>query len=625
MKSDFDFIKEKFDNDNINIPSALDEDIIKNSLEGKQQKKLKLYEKRSFKSIVTAAACLAIIAVSAVSIKPYFTQKIDAPQNTSVTAQVSTLKTFSSYAEIKKYIKDNDLASSGFQYYAKGEALETVDTASDSVSAKPDLSFGETYRQVDNVDEGDILKNDGKYIYFVSQGSNIIKIFEGTKVVSEIKIGTDIDWANDIYVKDNMLVVNYVENIYKANTYYKVNTVTDIYDLTDIKKPVRVHHFSQSGSYSSSRMIGDVLYIISNYGIESNMIKYGYVPELCQDNAKSYIDANCVHCPERPSGGSYLVISAINVKTGKRACESKAILGVSDTVYCNERNMYISLYNNGVWKNNEYFPSNKTTIFKVALKENDISFVASCELDGYINNQFSMDEKDGILRVATTTNNHDDKHINELYTFNDKLEPLGKITNIAKGESIKAVRFIGDMAYVITYHEIDPLFVIDLSNPKVPKVKGEVKISGFSSQLVPVDDNTLLGIGYATSVTPNGESTDGLKLVLFDISNPVKPRVITSKVLKDAYSNAQHNHHAIVVNKEQGYYLIDFGDYDGIHTSKGAITFTIDKNKIKIDINNTFRVKQDTWYEYLNTRATYIDDTIYVVSYEGEIKSFKYQ
>ena len=128
--------------------------------------------------------------------------------------------------------------------------------------------------------------------------------------------------------------------------------------------------------------------------------------------------------------------------------------------------------------------------------------------------------------------------------------------DFAKGEDIHAVRFSGDTAYVITFEYTDPLFVIDLSNPKKPIIKGSVKISGFSTNLIPIDSDTLLGIGTANNIS--NPYAQGIKFALFDVSDPQKPTVLDSKTIKNTASEAQDTHKAILVNKSENYFAIPF-------------------------------------------------------------------
>ena len=123
------------------------------------------------------------------------------------------------------------------------------------------------------------------------------------------------------------------------------------------------------------------------------------------------------------------------------------------------------------------------------------AYVNAGSVPGEVLNQFSMDEKDGYFRIATTDSENwsSETNTNNLYVLNENLEIIGKVEGLAKGEKIYSVRFIGKMGYMVTFKEIDPLFVIDLSDPTNPQVKGELKIPGYSSYLHPYDENHIIG------------------------------------------------------------------------------------------------------------------------------------
>ena len=174
--------------------------------------------------------------------------------------------------------------------------------------------------------------------------------------------------------------------------------------------------------------------------------------------------------------------------------------------------------------------------------------------------------------------------------LDENLRQLGSVTGFAQNESIKAVRYINDTAYVITYEQTDPLFVIDVSDPSQPAIKGEVKISGFSTLLVPVDDNTLLGIGYHTTDITEGDAAmemqDGVKIVTFDVSDKSDPKVLDTQIFENYYSAVQHDPKALLVNFERGDFTIPMSKQewtlDGWKNTSEALNFRVENGKIKI-------------------------------------------
>lgn len=604
--NDFDFIKNKFDNDGVVAPDSISETAIAQKLPAK----VKLYQKPSFKKAVSLIACFTLL----IGIMSFALSEADKPLTSYETdgAEVKSaeIKAFDYYRSIKREI-NNYLSVEKFEDVLYGSYSMTGESATGGWDYAG--SFGETYVQVDGVDEADILKNDGKYIYYLNE-HNIIFIYEGKKLVAQI---TDFDTSQDfngyeygesvedIFVLDNKLVINTTSHHEKVKDAYPFSTDfftnSYIYDLTDITNPICLKKFTNSGNYTSSRLIGDMLYVVSNkyvlnrgdYVKEGDCYIYGG-----EDDELTVLPASSIMYGESVTNSNCLVLSAININKMERTADTKAFFGCSSDIYCSHNNMYISLW------------GADSQIVKVELTENEIKFACSVTVNGDIHNQFSMNEKDGYFRVATS-----DKKGNNLLVFDNKLNLVGSVTGFAEGEDIKSVNYIDDMAYVITYEEIDPLFAIDVSDPTNPVIKGSLEITGFSSQLVPIDDNTLLGIGYE----------DGVKLVLFDISNPLDLKALDTYVIADAYSNAQYEHKAITINREKNYLAIDYYEDDEYgHAVKNCVLVLNTENK-KINILEDYEVDLLKINEYDDCkveRTTYIGDTLYALDSKGNIYSF---
>lgn len=597
---DFDFIKNKFDADGVKAPDSISENNMIKRLTEKP--KVKFYNKKSFKSLVSVAACFAVV-LGVITFQQVRTG--GEPQG--------YVTSFNNYGEIKAQVnKLNRVNLFDISNYSiKGDKTEYSygDSAAEGGAdySNAESSYNETYVQVEGVDEADIIKNDGKYIYYVTESCEVM-IYEGEQLISSIddfKIDYESDeyyyasdycYVNDIYVKGDRLIVN-ISNEEYVDEEYVTNTVAYIYDISDITSPIVLESFSQSGYYITSRMIENQLYIISSkhvYDCETEKDCYIYTT---QGEGRTTLPATSVYCGENMEDSSYVVISAIDINDCKRTADPKAFFGCGATVYCNQNNLYLAIYG-----------ENNTEIVKAVLEADSISFTATTTVPGYVDSQFAMDEKDGYLRVATS-----DNKANNLFVLDENLNKVGEVTGFAENESIQAVKYIGDMAYVITFEYIDPLFVIDLSDPTSPVIKGSLEIIGFSSQLMPVDENTLLGIGY--------DDTFGMKLALFDISNPSSPTVLDSISMPNYSSEAQYNHRAIVVNREEGYFALDYSDYEYDNDTSGAMVVKIIDGKI--NITQKYEIDPVNEYAYAR-RVTYIGDTFYVLDSEGFIYTFGY-
>jgi len=214
-------------------------------------------------------------------------------------------------------------------------------------------------------------------------------------------------------------------------------------------------------------------------------------------------------------------------------------------------------------------------------------------------NQFSMDENDGFLRVATTSEwaNPD----NSVYVLDDDLEVVGSLEGLAPTERIYSVRFVQDTLYLVTFRQVDPLFVIDLSNPYDPKVLGEVEITGFSTYLHPIDDDHVLGIGFENW---------SVKISIFDVSDPTDPTEMDRYVISGgSWSEANYDHKAVLFDKQRELLVIPASSYTDYEHKTGAFVF-----KISLTEGISLRgVIDHGEYNYLR-RALYIDDNLYTIS-----------
>jgi len=256
---------------------------------------------------------------------------------------------------------------------------------------------------------------------------------------------------------------------------------------------------------------------------------------------------------------TYTVITSLDISS-KEAASFNTLLSDIDEIYMNEKAIYLTdeVYNR--WRYDKMQERDYTYITKYDLNKKAISFVGCNRVYGTLLNQFSMDENNGYFRIAT---NEGDKYGNNVYILDKQLKQVGKIEGLAKGEDIYSVRFDGNRGYVVTFEQVDPLFVLDLSDVKAPKVLGKLKIPGFSQYLHPIGDNLVVGIGRATEENilrdeqgderVTGVRATGIKLSLFDVKNPQEPKEINHIILGDsyAYSEALEDHTAVMVDKKR--------------------------------------------------------------------------
>lgn len=536
------------------------------------------------------------------------------------------------------------------------EMSQSVDTTSANIGSDSG-AVSSTNVQVEGVEEGDIVKTDGNYIYTVSSSSdtskvNIISTLRKGKmqVVGSISVTGQY---KELYLKGNKLILIMERAMYldlKTNKYieeseyqklrseygrcvYKPVVGVFVYDVSNPAKPKNVRNVKQDGSYLSSRLIGDQIYIVTNSN--SHWIRYKTVKDIninaivpqYSDSAfgiknKILLPQNICMFPNL-SYYSFTVVSGFNINTNtKVTCE--ASLGGGSDIYASLNNLYVMSTN---------YNSDGTNIMKYSLTGGVPQMKAFGQTPGRILNQFSVDEYNGNFRVATTKGNNwsGGESSNNVYILNSSLSVIGKIENLAPGEQIYSVRFMGEKGYVVTFKEIDPLFALDLSNPKAPKVTGQLKIPGFSSYMHPYSENLLIGIGNDTMEVSSGIVTNGLKLSLFDVTNPFAPKEVHSLILgkRGTSSEVLNNHKALMFYKEKNLIGFPVNLYEGSDSSGyGTLTdigfylFKVDPAKGFSSFGSVNHLDEgeslsDYWswnYDGSIKRGVYVDNVLYTIS-----------
>ena len=406
----------------------------------------------------------------------------------------------------------------------------------------------------------------------------------------------------------------------------EVKTTALVYDISNKSNPKEVRQLSIDGDYLDSRMIESNLYIVSAETAYycKEMDDIDILPTV-KDTAVSE-ESQTIKCTdiayfEGEDTDAFITLAGINIDN-KESANIETILGSWASVYANEKNLYLT-QENYKYSYITYREKYTTTIYKFNLDNGKIKLQTKTEVEGEVNDQFSMDEYDGKLRIATTAG-YDDDTENILYIFDEDLKEIGKLDNMAKGEKIYSVRFIGKIGYIVTFEEIDPLFVIDLSDPTSPTIKGQLKIPGYSSYLHPYDETHIIGIGYNTKSNGYGGVVNtNMKMSMFDVSDLNNPVEIFSIDIGDnrVSSEMSYNHKALFYNKEKD--LIGFGIRDYSNTSyKTTSKFMI----YKIDLKKGFQeygeiVSQEYSWKTNIDRAIYIDNKLYTLA-ETEITEY---
>lgn len=459
--------------------------------------------------------------------------------------------------------------------------------------------YSKTNVQVEGVDEADTVKTDGKFIYIIKSNYD-----ESEKMLkTEIKtvdirngeparlksISIDGFKTYEMYLSEGRIIVIGTENTEKDS----VKAV--IYDISNPDSPKKIQECTQSGVYSESRLIGGKLYIISNYYIETdNIKKYSpktYVPALECKNYNGTVKPDSICFYNECSSPEYTVLSAYDIKDGSLV-STQSVLGGSYTVYASTENIITSSY-----------PTNgKIQITRFSANGGNIELAASGELNGELLNQFSIDEYKEHFRFVLTSQSSKYSG-NSLVILDKDLKETGAIKNIAEGERVYSVRFMGDTAYFVTFRQVDPLFSADVSDPTEPKIIGSLKIPGFSNYLFPFGDGKLFGIGQ--NADEKTGRTTGMKISMFDISDPANVTECAKTDLNAPYSEALSNHKATLTDSNKN--LIGFPAYGGANNTVYYI-FSFEDGK--------FVKKAEVDLPYINSgcRGLYANGNFYIAA-----------
>ena len=469
----------------------------------------------------------------------------------------------------------------------KGEIVNSS-TSSSTTGSK---DYSTTNIQVENVDEADITKTDGNYIYSISENFVVITDVQdpkNIKIASKIFVATGV--PEDLILYNNKLVIISAAN-HNSST-YNYNTVVDIYNIDSKENPVRLKSYKLFEPYYTSRCINNRLYVIASGRLrkEGNDIVTYYT----ENNKQIDLNLNNMFYLKDVDTNIQTIISTVDLDNPTDNVSVHSYLMDISNAYVSENNIYLLneeykyRYNDDIAPisslftlkgalgpflyeedNDETYSNRKTNIYKFNINENgSVTYDTKTTVSGQTINQFSVDEYDGNLRVALYDNNG-----SKVVVFNSKLEKIGETSYLAPGENMYSSRFIGNKAYLVTYRTMDPLYVIDLSDPSNPTTLGELKIPGYSTYLHPYDEKHLIGIGMETKETIRRDSYGkvisttasivGMKMALFDVSDVYNPKQISSTVIGDSRTTSAilTNHKALLFSKEKELIAIPVNNY----------------------------------------------------------------
>jgi inhibitor of cysteine peptidase len=675
------------------------------------------------------------------------------PGNNNVNTANSSqeLKSFKNINELKSFLETNSQNSASESFSGGMLTKSSVGRASTEMAAPMatdtqantavssgagTTDYSQTNVQVKGVDEADFIKNDNRYIYMIAD--NKLVIIDGidatnSKIVSktDLNIKSDTNYGQptvrDIFLNKDKVVI--FVDAYERSFYFekynivpietsKQNTEVYEYDVSDKESPKLITKYTLSGYYFSSRMINDIVYVVT----QENLYNWQYYDGPMISYAKTVIRPTINYFDNPEQNYQMNTITSINLQDDSVVDSEAFMLGYGNTLMVSENNIYIAYQKQRAWcfgwrcmsgttntesrdrfmkvvvpllegdiktkvnniiseglseeeewsqisaefsqfytnlkedstvqdkyqemfvkiedALNEYdakkaLEDSKTIIHKIAIKDGQITYETKGEVDGRLLNQFSMDEFEGNLRVATTVDiwlsKGGRREFNNVYVLDKNLNIAGSVENLAENESIYSTRFMGDKLYMVTFRQVDPFFVIDLSNPEKPAVLGYLKIPGYSSYLHPISDKLIIGVGKETGENEyGGVTTKGVKVSLFDVSDFNNPKEIDKYEigLQGTDSPILYDHKAFLYSPTKNIMVIPVTEIvDRVQSGpynyrtkiwNGAYVFKVSESGF-VAIGKVKHSSSETeYYNWFNTasvmRSLYIDNALYTVS-----------
>jgi uncharacterized secreted protein with C-terminal beta-propeller domain len=498
------------------------------------------------------------------------------------------------------------------------------------------------------------------------------------------------DTSGDSGVSAKKIAMDY----YRPYRYSMPVTHAVFYDVTDRAHPSVTKDYTIDGDYIDARLIGHNLYLVTREQVYTYYLDRITTPAV-REGTKTVISPDVYYFDNPERSYAFTTVSSFDTQAAKEKEAKTYLVGTGNLMYVSENAMYITYqkYHNvyrtvkaqplidaeedtavsgssasGVsvpilWEDfnrmsesdkqayigklksaeeesirNKEIDQTTTVIHKIAIDNGAITYIARGEVPGILESQFSMDEYQGNLRAATTSNVYTRQgsyEYNSVFVLDSGMNTIGSLTHIAEQEKIYSARFIGDRLYLVTFKRVDPFFVIDLSNPKAPKILGKLKIPGYSDYLHPYDATHIIGVGKETGTNDwGGVSTKGIKLALFDVSDVEHPKQIDKVEIGDAGSDsaALSDHKAFLFSKEKNLLVIparvvknqagSTDQYDGSRPTiwYGAYVFGLTP-ETGFDLKGTIQHGTDNssyyWYGSSQAdvkRSLWIDNVLYTLS-----------
>ena len=598
-------------------------DLLQSKATAKRQG-IRLHKNSNFRRIASTAAAFMIMLVG---LAVYFNNGDSSAPMTSGTdfgVEIDTAEDYNSLYntfrriyvsetpdEITTTASSGDPASPIIPNFGTGSGGQQSYFSALNISDKLLTETTEAAQLTQGIAEADIVKTDGQNIYYISDRSlYLVSLKDG-----EMKLESVTKSANivpvEMFISNNSLVVvssklqSSADSITPTNKY---NTVVDFYNISDKNRPSIKTTYEQSGSYVSSKMIDNNVYIVTCYSsnavIDSEQDYEKYIPTYIQNGETSYIQATDISIPKNASNTNYTIISGLDANAELPLISAKALLGYDSSVFMTRENAYVAGFS---------FEDNKqyTNVAKFNISNGLITLSASTKVDGFITNSRSMDEYKGDLRIGTTsTDKASGSTSNAVYIYDSTLKKIGEITNLTANDSIKSITFSGSLGFVHTKNQEKAATVLDFSDPTRPIVISNPITEDYSGYLVSFGSSRLLAFGE--EIDASGNKT-GYKLSVYE-STGGGTLTETSSIslgndLASAKSNAEFNTKCLSINSDNNLIGVPVSFFDGVDTCNRYYMIKYDASTATFAIVGIIETHDTTDNSFI--RGVFVEDKLY--------------
>jgi len=431
-----------------------------------------------------------------------------------------------------------------------------------SSAGSGDSSFSLTNNQEAGVFEPDSVKTDGSRIYTLTSGGVLHVVSTAGAPVQTATLALGEGYGHKMLLYENKLLISWSN--------FQEGTTLALVDVSDAAKPVLLRTLEVDGDLLAERRTRGTVRVVLSVRPRAILqpaqadpsSPRAWLPTARLANVrrhtttrKALVKCRAVRRPRAFSGLESLTVLTIDLDKGLDPVDADALMTGGDIVYSSATNLFVSTHRYQPRLEEQTqgeVPDGQTTqLHRFSLDDaRNTTYRGSGQVPGYLLNQFSLSEQGDVLRVASTDvppwfDRQAESHslVTTLREKEDRLERLGQIGGLGKNERIYAVRFLGDVGYVVTFRQIDPLFVVDLADPAKPRLRGELELPGYSAYLHPIAGDRLIGVGYG----PSADGTEfGLQVSAFDVSDLDRPRLQQRTTLDGGNSEVAYDHLAFL-------------------------------------------------------------------------------